>query len=168
MAVAYGWNDYSTFNPNDPIRTQANPYIEGRGNVMTYIGVPRPIVYETVNSVYGEGVKITRISGRGTGGRVLDMEEGMHDQILNGTFNGEIEYKEGFGPLDVSIYNPLEVKDARFRLEIIGNHSNCEIAEGAFWRVNCRIWYIYQCKPARECWFCKCRREWSIDCLGRV
>ena len=135
MAVAYGWNEYAAFNPNNSLLTQANPYIEGRGNVMTYSAIPRPIVYETLNSMYGDGVQITRISGTGTGGRILDMQDGMHDVILDGSFDGRIEYKEGFGPLDVVVYNPLEVRNARFRLEILGEHRNCEISDGAIWRL---------------------------------
>jgi len=141
MAVAYAFNEYEKFNPNEFLTTQANPYLEGRGNVRTYELVPRPIVYENLNSMYGNGVKITRISGKGTGGRILDMEEGMHEMILDGSFaespnNSKIFYKEGFGPLDIQVYNPLEVKNGRFRLEILGDHGgNCEILEGARWRL---------------------------------
>ncbi len=144
MAVAYAHNEYDAFDPDNALLTQANPYLEGRGNVQTYEVTPRPIVYEDLNAQYGDGVKITRIRGTGVGGSILQMEEGMHDLILSGQFadengnNSRIEYKEGAGPLQVKVYNPIEVQDGKFRLEILGDHNEgplCEINEGAEWRL---------------------------------
>lgn len=135
--VAYAYNNYASFDPRDPLLTQATPYLEGRGNVQTYTLIPRPIVYESLNSVYGDGAKVTRLDGTGVGGNFLDMEEEMYDIILNSDdFDGRIEYKDGAGPLTVKIFNPIEARDGKFQLEIIGNHisgSTCEYEEGATW-----------------------------------
>ena len=136
MSVAYGHNNYATFEPDNPILTQQRPYLEGRGNVKTYIGIPRPIVYQGLNASYGDGAAITRISGVGVGSNLLDMEDYVYDQILDGSFDGRIDYKPGAGPINVKIYNPLEVVDGTFQLELIGNHkggSTCALEPGVEW-----------------------------------
>lgn len=137
MVVAYAYNNYRTFDPREPLLTQASPYLEGRGNVKTYTLVPRPPVYETLNSVYGDGAKVTRLDGTGSGGNFLDMEDDMHDIILNSEdFDGTIRYKDGAGPIAVKIFNPIEARDGKFQLEILGNHvagSTCSYEQGATW-----------------------------------
>jgi len=137
MAVAYAYNEFCRFDPSQPNSTQPTPYLEGRGNVQTYTVIPRPIVYENLNAAYGDGAAVTRIHGVGVGGNNLDMKDEMYDKILSGDFDGRIEYKEGAGPVTVKVYNPLEVKNGRFQLEIIGEHdpNTCEIAEGATWKL---------------------------------
>lgn len=136
MAVAYGYNNYATFEPENATLTQRKPYLEGRGNIRVYQGVPRPIVYQGLNSMYGEGLPITRLSGVGVGGNVLELEEGMHEVILDGSFDGELKYVEGAGPINVKIYDPLGVQDGLFQLELIGNHvggSICALDPGVEW-----------------------------------
>jgi len=137
MAVAYAHNEFLPFDSNLPNASQPRPYLEGRGNVKTYTVIPRPIVYEELNAVYGDGVKVTRIHGVGVGGNNLDMKEGMYDKILSGNFDGRIEYKDAAGPINVKVYNPLEVKNGKFQLEIIGDHSleDCSIDNNAKWKV---------------------------------
>ncbi len=135
-AVAYAHNNYETFNPNDPSLTQQNPYLEGRGNISTYEVIPRPNVYTGLNAAYGDGVPVRRLSGAGNGGNVLDMEESMYDEILSGTNDGTVRYKSGAGPIAIKIYNPLEVQDGRFKLEIVGEHFEqpfCELETEATW-----------------------------------
>ena len=135
--VAYAYNEFVRFDPDIPNNTQPRPYLEGRGNVMTYTVTPRPIIYENLNAVYGDGAAITRISGVGVGGNNLDVEEETYDRILSGEFDGRIDYKEGAGPISVQIYNPLEVTNGRFQLQIEGEHDPnfCAIEEGARWRL---------------------------------
>ena len=136
MVVAYGYNNYATFEPSNPTLTQRKPYLEGRGNIRVYQGVPRPIVYKGLNASYGEGVPITRLSGVGAGGNVLELEEGMHEAILDGSFDGELKYADGAGPIDIQIYNPLCVEDGLFQLEMIGTHiggSTCALEPGVTW-----------------------------------
>ncbi len=136
MAVAYAYNEFAPFNPNNSTLTQARPYLEGRGNVKTYEVVPRPIIYQGLNASYGDGAQVTRIDGVGVGGNLVDMEEGMHESILSGDFDGRIVYKDGRGPIDVNIYNPLEVKNGKFQLQIVGNHNReegCILDDGATW-----------------------------------
>ena len=136
MVVAYGYNNYATFDPDNPTLTQRRPYLEGRGNIRVYEAVPRPIIYQGLNAQYGEGVPITRISGVGVGGNLLELEEGMHEAILDGTFDGALRYVQGAGPLEVKIYDPLGVKDGEFELQLLGDHvggSTCAFDPGMEW-----------------------------------
>ncbi|MBT8190964.1 MAG: hypothetical protein KJO29_11095 [Bacteroidia bacterium] len=138
MAVAYAYNNYATFEPGNPTLTQQRPYLEGRGNIKTYTAIPRPIVYTGVNAAYGDGAAVTRLSGVGVGGNLLDMDDEMYDKILDGSFDGAIDYKSGAGPINIKIYNPLEVKDGTFQLEMIGNHrggSVCALDPGVVWEL---------------------------------
>ncbi len=126
MVLAYAHNEYLPFD----FRTgagQRTPYLEGRRNVKVYSLTPRPIVYEELQSEYGEQASITRITGRGNGGMFLDLAEGMHDRILQDSddlYDDEgnilVEYMPGAGPFSVKVYNPLEVENGKYRLELIG------------------------------------------------
>ncbi len=134
--LAYAYNEYEEFSSATGLG-QRKPYLQGRGNISTYTAIPRPIVYENLNSEYGQGPVVTRLSGQGVGSTFLDVADRMYDAILDGTTNGEIEYKEGAGPVKVSIYNPLEAVDGEFILEIDGVYENaeCGLAEGATWKM---------------------------------
>lgn len=137
MAVAYGYNNYATFEPQNPTLTQQRPYLEGRKNIRTYKVTPRPIVYEGLNADYGDGVPITRLSGVGVGDNLVDVDESVYESILDGSFDGRILYEEGAGPIEVKIYNPLEVQDGTFELELIGEHNSsaavCGLEPGVTW-----------------------------------
>ena len=133
--VAYGFNNYETFEAVFGTG-QESPYIESRQNVQTYTVIPRPIVYEKLNSDYGDGVAITRLDGQGVGANFLDMQPGVHDAILDGSFNGEIPYRNGRGPIDVQIYNPREVLDGEYLLVMDeSNRSDDELVDSVFWKL---------------------------------
>ncbi len=126
MVLAYAHNEYLPFDFRTG-RGQRTPYLEGRRNVKVYSLTPRPIVYEELQSEYGEQASITRITGRGNGGMFLDLAEGMHDRILQDSddlYDDEgnilVEYMPGAGPFSVKVYNPLEVENGKYRLELIG------------------------------------------------
>jgi len=151
MAVAYAYNEHKVFNPSDTDnRGQARPYLEGRRNVRLYTAVPRPIVYEKLNAQYGDGAVITRVHGQGSGSNSLDISDettrafaeryvddlGADVVVVSDDFDGRITYVEGAGPIDVKIYNPIEVTDGRFELRFVGRHNSgsaCEIEEGGTW-----------------------------------
>jgi len=140
--VAYAHNEWKAFDPTPAqgeVFGQRTPYLEGRRNIEVYTVIPRPIVYQTLNAEYGDGAQITRISGVGNGGNFLSLEDGEDQKILDGTLNGELLYKEGAGPIEISIYNPLEVKDGTYTLRINGEHIDsgglCELAPGATWEL---------------------------------
>jgi hypothetical protein len=134
-AVAYGHND---FLPLD-FRTgdgQEEPYLEGNRNVRVYTVTPRPTVYKNLNADYGDGVPITRLEGRGTGRNFVQLEDGIREAIVDGTFDGELRYAPGGGPIDVQIYNPLDVVDGEYELTFFDDEPDTdELAPGARWRV---------------------------------
>ncbi len=145
MALAYGYNNYATFDQTNPTETQAKPYLEGRGNVKIYQAVPRRIVYQGLNAGYGEGAPITRLSGVGNGSNNLDLEDEIRDAISDGelvdgeyisSFEGNLVYKDGAGPIDIKIINPLEVVDGEYQIELIGDFTGgnvCGLDSGMTW-----------------------------------
>jgi len=123
LVLAYAYNNYEDWNTAEQTG-QRRPYLEGRNNVKTYTYTPRPIVYQELSSAYGQEAQITRISGVGTGTNALDLVEGEHEAILDGSADGIITYETGFGPISVKVVDPLNIKDGNYRLEIIGDHND--------------------------------------------
>jgi hypothetical protein len=125
LVLAYAHNNWKPFD----LLTgsgQKRAYLEGRGNVggpqkRPYTLVPRPIVYENLQSVYGDGPVVTRLAGEGNPAKFLDMDPTMYDLIIKNEANGKVLYKKGTGPIDAKIVDPIRVKDGKYRLEITGN-----------------------------------------------
>lgn len=140
MVLAYAHNDWKTFDIIEG-EGQKRPYLEGRRNVKVYTLVPRPIVYEELQTNYGDGPAVTRIQGEGNPGKFLDMDPSMYDIIINKTFDGKILYKTGAGPIDAKVVDPLKVKNGKYRLEIVGNFQSnnqgslCSFDDKATWRL---------------------------------
>jgi hypothetical protein len=85
-------------------------------------------------STYGEGPVISRLDGVGNGGKFLDLDEATLQSILDGKNDGTLTYKPGRGPIDVKIYNPVEVVDGNYTLEIRDNNMpDSTVAAGATW-----------------------------------
>ncbi len=141
-AVAYGFNQRSEF---DPVlgEGQSTPYLEGRRNIATYIGIPRPITDVRLNAEYGEGAQITRLDGVGTGPNFLELDDDTRQRIITSEafaegsrFNEELVYEQGMGPVEVKIYNPLDVRNGNFKLEILpASFEDDEDQELADWRL---------------------------------
>ena len=140
-AVAYGYNNWMEF---DPVlgEGQRMPYLEGRKNISTYIGIPRPITDVNLNAEYGDGVQVTRLDGVGNGGNFLDLTQETNDaitgspsfQLDGGRFDAPLVYESGRGPIDVQIYNPLDVKNGTFKLELLDENLE-ENGDLALWRL---------------------------------
>ncbi len=141
MALAYAHNEYEQFDPFASGGTgsgQNKPYLEGRGNIKTYTVIPRPMTYDVLSASYGESVQITRIDGVGAGSHFLDMTDEERASIIDGTFDGNITYKENRGPFDVIIFNPLDVQDGDFELTLIDddvNDDKLQDPEQVTWRL---------------------------------
>jgi hypothetical protein len=124
LAVAYAYNNYLKFDQKEGLG-QPFPYVEGRrnrgsdGGGKPYIGIPKPINFISLNAKYGEGPNVTKTDGTGNGGNFVDIDAETVTKILNGTFNGEIGYKPGRAPINVKIYNPIEVVDGDYELTFI-------------------------------------------------
>ena len=132
-AVAYAYNNYLEFDQNrqgeDP--GQDTPYLEGDRNIGDgengfYTVIPRQILDRKLQSRYGEGPIITRIDGVGTGDNFLDLSDETRSEIEglirddnSDAFGGEVTYKGGFGPINVQIFNPLDVVDGEYELTFV-------------------------------------------------
>ena len=138
-AIAYAHNNYQQFVQFPNLEGQRRAYLEGRGNIgdgtnIYYTAIPRPIVDKNLNASYGDGAKIIRLDGVGAGGQFLDLEEGVRESILDGSFNGEIEYKQGRGPIDIKIFNPIDVQNGEFELTLVDeNMSNDRLDDEVRW-----------------------------------
>ena len=137
-ALAYAHNEYEPFDAINQTG-QAETFVIGRKNIRTYGPIPRPIIDRELNSSYGEGPVITRIDGRGVGGNFIDIAEESMAEIVaairaGGSYQGEITYQNGKGPIDVRIYNPIDVVDGEFELTFIDeNMNNDELDNEVFW-----------------------------------
>jgi hypothetical protein len=139
MAVAYSYNNYLPYNQEDALGLlgQKKPYLEGRKNIQCYSAVPHKTVNGTVlRSAYGDKPAITRLVGVGNGGNELELSDETINEILFDE-NGKVKiandstnrfgnpnypicyhptYKAGYGPIDVKIVDPLNVKSHRYEL----------------------------------------------------
>ena len=139
MAVAYSYNNYLTYNQEDALGLlgQKKPYLEGRKNIQCYTAVPHKTVNGTVlRATYGDKPAVTRLVGVGNGGNELELSDETINEILFDE-NGNIKiandttnrlgspnypiayhpvYKAGYGPIDVKIVDPLNVKSHHYEL----------------------------------------------------
>ena len=139
MAIAYGYNmaeeNASPYDVNAPDYDGRNqPYIGGRRNIKTYSAIPHftePTGNGTqINASYGDGVKISRIEGRGNGGNNLNLTQETVDEILLSTEHRSLTpiYEAGQGPVDITVVDPVKIPEGNFiiKLEepIIGQINN--------------------------------------------
>jgi hypothetical protein len=149
IAVAYAHNEYLPFDPVQVLGQKA-PYCEGRRNIgpngdgLPYAAVPRPIIDRRLNAQYGDGVVITRVDGAGTGENFLDISDATRALIEAdvkadaqlGSFRGEITYTAGRGPIEVKVFNPLDVQDGDFELRFVdANMTDNVLDVGARWEL---------------------------------
>ena len=132
MAIAYSYNNYMEY---DPETTEGNgqkaPYLAGRKNIKLYSAVPHKIVNGTVlNSSYGDQPVISRWVGIGNGGNRLELSDRDVETLLSrepasetnifGMENYPIiyhpTYKRGFGPINVKIIDPLNVRPTDYAI----------------------------------------------------
>ncbi len=141
MAVAYGYNNYLTYSqePSESygLYGQKKPYLEGRKNITCYSAVPHKIVNGTkLQCQYGDKPSITRLVGQGNGGNQLELSQSDIDELFTKKLANSLDengnqvvfghpdypiiyhptYKVGFGPLDVKIIDPLNVKTTTYEL----------------------------------------------------
>ena len=139
MAVAYAYNNFLPYNQDNGLGLlgQKKPYLEGRKNIQVYSAVPHKTVNGTVlMAKYGDKPAITRLVGVGNGGNELEMTQESVDAILakpmawydtvlfpankfgspDYPINYHPSYEAGYGPIDVKIIDPLNVKSHRYEL----------------------------------------------------
>ena len=138
MAVAYAYNNYLPYNQEDALglQGQKKPYLEGRKNIQVYTAVPHKIVNGTVlRAQYGDSPAVTRIVGVGNGYNELELSPESINEIMFDE-QGRVKmadsvtrfgnpnypacyhptYEPGYGPINVKIIDPLNVKSHRYEL----------------------------------------------------
>jgi len=138
MVLAYGYNNYKTYDPSNPtaLDGQQKPYKAGRksvngGSITAYVGIPHIPVPElggTVQMVeYGSGPKLTRVEGRGNGRNLLELTAESEQEIVEQYTPQLVTYENGFGPVDVKVIDPLNVKGGDYGLKILGYGTNISL-----------------------------------------
>lgn len=126
MALAYGYNNFKNFDPDDPnqLDGQKEPFFLGRRNIRAYSAIPHipaPELNGTLlNSLYGTGPQITRIEGYGNGGNNVRLTKETEELILNSPDNraDTLVYELGFGPVNIKVIDPLKVRGGSYQLKI--------------------------------------------------
>jgi hypothetical protein len=131
MVLAYGYNSYKEYSTADPtlLDGQQFPYKAGRktvsgGSITSYVGIPHIPIPELGGTLqlteYGSGPKITRIEGRGNATNMLELTPESEQLIIEQYTPQEVTYENGFGPVDVKVIDPLQVKGGDYSLKILG------------------------------------------------
>ncbi|MBL0047222.1 MAG: T9SS C-terminal target domain-containing protein [Bacteroidetes bacterium] len=143
LAVAYAYNNYKTYDQQNPLSFdgQKLPYKPGRNNIgingVPYVGIPHIIVVANGGSVqhavYGQEISLTRAEGQGNGGHLLELTDASVNSILADSTFKQITYEAGFGPATVKIIDPLNVPASSFTLRIIPSNSYPESINTSQW-----------------------------------
>lgn len=143
IAVAYAHNEFKPYDPTDPqfLDGQKKPYISSRlasdgSAIKPVAGIPhnpQPEFEGTITQLpYGSSPQITTLDGRGNGNSIVDLTKASEDFIVA---NGSIDtptYKEGRGPIDLKVIDPLNLVDGYFTLEF----DNYNEIDTASWTIN--------------------------------
>ncbi|MFN4813508.1 MAG: hypothetical protein ACK5JQ_13050, partial [Bacteroidota bacterium] len=132
LAIAYGANNFKTYNQTDPtaIDGQKKPFISGAKSskgqsVAPVAGIPHITSPEnggtTLQSGYGDGPKIKRVEGQGSGYQNLELTDETIAEILANNKVEQPVYKNSAGPIDVKVIDPLNVPDSEFQLKFVSH-----------------------------------------------
>lgn len=129
MAIAYAYNNYKSYDPNDPsaLDGQKKIYIASRKAAVGEVRVieamphsPSPEEGGTISKIeYGSTPRITREDGYGNGNRSLELTQASIDQIIA---TGKIDrptYEYGRGPINIKVVDPLNVADGFYELKFV-------------------------------------------------
>ena len=132
MAIAYAYNNYMEYVPDQTEgEGQKLPFLAGRKNITLYSAVPHKIVNGTIiNSSYGDQPVVSRWTGIGNGGNHLELSDEDVDTLLKRPIASDKNlfgdpyypviyhptFKRGYGPIDVKIIDPLNVKPTDYAL----------------------------------------------------
>lgn len=119
MVVSYA----NGSDASDEIQYLASRKTYKKSSLLSYKGVPHKTNPEfggtKLNSDYGDGPLLTRIEGTGNGGNILDLTDKSVQDILTNTKVDHPEYKGGFGPLTVKVFDPIAVKNAKYKVTFL-------------------------------------------------
>lgn len=136
LVLAYGYNEYKPFKLDaDHLDGQQTTYLAGRRNIQVYKGVPHKPVESILNSKYGDQPMITRIEGQGNGGFFLDMTDESREQILAHNTYNNVQYKNNYGPLNIQVIDPLQVKPYDYTIKFLPNDVSEDVNDQTEWQL---------------------------------
>ena len=156
VAIAYGYNNYKTFNPDDPtaLDGQKMPYLPSRTGygkaIKTYSVIPHisnPANQGTILvSQFGDGPKIKQFSGHGNGNNELKMTTSTINRIMDGPpwKTDTIEYENGLGPIKVKVIDPLNVVPCDFELRFIPDSTYVNTTQNGGFAIDSAKWMMYK------------------------
>ena len=125
MAIAYAYNNFKTYNPEDPtaLDGQRKPFISSRLNfdgtaITSTAAVPHSPIPEAGGTAqlieYGSSPRITRLDGYGNGNRELELTQESIAEILQTGYMETPTYDYGKGPINVKVVDPLNLANGYF------------------------------------------------------
>jgi hypothetical protein len=151
IAVAYGYNNFKKYDPNDPLYLdgQRLPYLRSRINadgsaIAAVGGVPHDPSVELGGTQfpasYGQTPRITRVDGVGNGGRALTLTSASENNIVANGFMEKPEYEYGGGPINVKVIDPLNLQGGYFELKF-RDYTSGDIDDNA---IDSSSWIVYR------------------------
>ena len=142
IAVAYAYNEYKEYDPNDPLLLdgQKIPYLRSRlgssgKGIESVVGIPHDPSPEAGGTIftttYGYQPEITQIEGIGNGGIFLELTDATHDEILTNTKVNHPVYKSGYGPVDIKVIDPLNLQAGVYTLGF--GQDSASVDEDTWW-----------------------------------
>lgn len=124
-AIAYGYNNSLLYNQSiqETFNGQKKPYLAGRNNIKRYMAIPHMNHAENngtiMQSEYGDGLEITMYEGHGNANNIIELTDETIDEIMSG-YPWKVSkrvYKQGKGPINVKIIDPLNVPEGTYYLK---------------------------------------------------
>ena len=128
IAVAYAYNNFAPFDINRTDSTQDVAYLESRTAaggipIPIVVGMPNPAngdMGTVVNAGYGDGVIIHKLEGKGNGDNIVSVDDATEQKILNDIHVDELVYRQGEGPVDIKVIDPVKLAGGKWELFIKG------------------------------------------------
>jgi hypothetical protein len=146
--IAYAYNNFSGFDPNNEVGTQDKAYLVGdnaAGGTTNdvYSAMPNPMNQrgDTFTNVsnYGQGVVITRIEGVGNGGNDVQLSDESEQTAIVSPYQVSYPtYKAGRGPVNIKVIDPVKLVNADWTISLSGNilpDTNRGLNDSATWTI---------------------------------
>lgn len=123
--IAYGYNNSKLYNQSiqETFNGQKKPYLAGRNNIKRYVAIPHLTDASNNGTImqaeYGEGLQITMYEGHGNANNIIELTDETVDEIMSGYPWKATKrvYKNGKGPINVKIIDPLNVPEGEYFLK---------------------------------------------------
>lgn len=128
-AIAYATNNSMVYNQSSENGELGNtkPYLASK-NSKIYTAIPHMSEPDgtILQSGYGDKPQIIQLEGFGNADNILELTQETIDEIMSGyPWKAEqIKYKSGYGPINVKIIDPLNVKGDDYILKFINPDTN--------------------------------------------